>query len=66
MQVDNNALKTRLDSLRNGRKEFHKIWISGGPGVGKTAVVEGLALRIAQGRVPLAMQNKRIVSLDLS
>lgn len=38
----------------------------GEPGVGKTAVVEGLALRISQGKVPLAMQNKRIVSLDLS
>lgn len=38
----------------------------GDPGVGKTAVVEGLARRIADGTVPFAMQNKRIISLNLS
>lgn len=38
----------------------------GEPGVGKTAVVEGLALAIAQGRVPAELQDKRIVELDMA
>ncbi len=38
----------------------------GEAGVGKTAIVEGLAQRIAEKRVPTFLQNKRIVSLDLS
>lgn len=37
----------------------------GEPGVGKTAIVEGLAQRIVHGRVPDAMKQKRLVSLDL-
>ncbi|WIB75891.1 ATP-dependent Clp protease ATP-binding subunit [Curtobacterium sp. MCPF17_002] len=37
----------------------------GEPGVGKTAIVEGLAQRIADGDVPVLLQGKRVVSLDL-
>lgn len=38
----------------------------GEPGVGKTAIAEGLALRIAEGAVPQNMANMKILSLDLS
>lgn len=38
----------------------------GEPGVGKTAIVEGLAKRIVEGRVPDILKNKKILSLDLT
>jgi ATP-dependent Clp protease ATP-binding subunit ClpC len=38
----------------------------GEPGVGKTAIVEGLAQRIASGRVPIQLADRRILALDLS
>lgn len=38
----------------------------GEPGVGKTAVVEGLAQRIVQGNIPELLQDKRVVTLDMS
>ena len=37
----------------------------GEPGVGKTAIVEGLALRIVRGDVPEGLKDKRVVSLDM-
>lgn len=39
--------------------------LTGEPGVGKTAVVEGLAQRIAEGRIPANLKDKKIISLDL-
>lgn len=48
------------------RKSKNNPCLIGEPGVGKTAIVEGLALRIADGRVPDTLKNKLIYTLDLS
>lgn len=47
------------------RRRQNNPILTGEPGVGKTAVVEGLALRIAQGNVPSSLQNVAIYILDL-
>lgn len=48
------------------RRTKNNPCLIGEPGVGKTAIAEGLALRIAQGEVPELLKDKRIVSLDLT
>jgi ATP-dependent Clp protease ATP-binding subunit ClpC len=48
------------------RRRKNNIVLLGEPGVGKTALVEGLAQRIADGHVPVSLARKRILALDLS
>ncbi len=55
----------RVSQILSRRKKNNPILI-GEPGVGKTAIVEGLALRINQKKVPRTLFNKRLVMLDLA
>jgi len=72
------ARSGRLDPVIGREEEINRVirilsrrtknnpCLVGEPGVGKTAVVEGLARRIADGNVPDCMKKKRVLSLDLS
>lgn len=54
----------RIIQVLSRRTKNNPVLI-GDPGVGKTAIVEGLALRIFRGDVPEGLKNKRLVSLDM-
>jgi len=72
------ALEGKLDPVVGRKQEIDRLMqvlcrrtknnpcLIGEPGVGKTAIIEGLAQRIAEGLVPEAMKEKHILTLDLS
>lgn len=72
------AQQGKIDPVIGRQKEIERViqilcrrtknnpCLIGEPGVGKTAIAEGLALKIASGEVPEILKDKRIVSLDLT
>ena len=72
------AAQGRIDPVIGRQEEIERITqilsrrtknnpcLIGEPGVGKTAVAEGLALKIAQGDIPENLKNKRLLALDLT
>ena len=63
--VGRNREIERLAQILSRRKKNNPVLI-GDPGVGKSAIVEGLALRIIQRRVSRVLLDKRVVSLDMA
>jgi ATP-dependent Clp protease ATP-binding subunit ClpC len=55
----------RIAQILSRRKKNNPILI-GEPGVGKSAIAEGLAIRIVEGKVPRTLYNKRVITLDLA
>jgi len=55
----------RVSQILSRRKKNNPVLI-GEPGVGKTAIAEGLAQRIVSGQVPEILENKRLVTLDMA
>ncbi len=55
----------RVSQILSRRKKNNPVLI-GEPGVGKTAIVEGLAQRVVTGQVPAVLENRRIVMLDMA
>ena len=76
--ITDKASKGEIDPVIGREKEIERVieilsrrtknnpCLIGEPGVGKTAIAEGLALKISQGEVPELLRGKRIVSLDLT
>ena len=60
--------ETEIDRIVQilSRRTKNNPCLTGDPGVGKTAIVEGLAQKIAEGDIPDVLRNKKIYSLDLS
>ncbi len=55
----------RVTQVLSRRKKNNPVLI-GEPGVGKTAIAEGLAQRIVAGKIPQTLENKRLVTLDMA
>jgi len=75
--ITEKAIEGQLDPVIGREKEIERVSqilarrkknspvLIGEPGVGKTAIVEGLATKIIKGQVPKILQGKRVISLDL-